>query len=155
MIITSINEYLNKDGNIVAYHGTDVRFNIFNDNDPIFFVDNLKVAKTYGEHIIKAELDIERPIELDFTGKSTYYFIDKWYRPSELAIKIKEYSNDIKNHYTLDDDVEEELLYLGYDKVEIDGIIMYNIQDAKDGIFSSHRPVTNYVVFNKDQIKVL
>jgi len=32
---------------------------------------------------------------------------------------------------------------------------MKNIKDAKDGVFSSYAPATNYVVFDIKQIKIL
>ena len=54
-----------------------------------FFVDNIDVAKTYGDFIIKAKINMDNPIILDFDGLSTYYFYDKWYLPSDLANKIK------------------------------------------------------------------
>ncbi len=138
----------------IVYHGTDSRFNVFNDKTPIFFVDNIKVARTYGDYIIKAKLNLNNPIELDFDGKSTYYFIDKWYIPSELANRIKEISIDIKNGYSLNDEVSEELEYLGWSDLsgDMDVIIMNNIDDVNSGMFSSLPPVTNYVVFNKESI---
>jgi hypothetical protein len=51
-IATTIREYLNenvKDNSDILYHGTDYKFNVFNDNKPIFFVDNVDVARTYGD----------------------------------------------------------------------------------------------------------
>lgn len=77
--------------------------------------------------------------------------------PSELANKIKEIYNDIKKQYQLDDEIEQELEYHGYDglSVDLDGIIMKNIKDANDGVFSSNKPATNYVVFNRNQIKII
>jgi hypothetical protein len=69
---------------------------------------------------------------LDFDGKSTYYFYDKWYLPSDLAIKIKTISDDIKNGYSLDDELKEYLEELGFSffSGDLDGIIMNNISDA-------------------------
>jgi hypothetical protein len=94
-IKTTIRKYLNEnveDNSDILYHGTDYKFNVFNDNKPIFFVDNIDVARTYGNFIIKAKLNMDNPIELDFEGSSTYHFFDKWYLPSDLANTIK---NDI------------------------------------------------------------
>ena len=138
----------------VLYHGSDNEFEIFNDNKPIFFVDDPNIAKTYGNHIIKARLKMENPIELDFDGNSTYYFFNKWYLPSELANEIKKISDDLKNQYTIDDDLKEYLEELGFSELygDLDGIIMKNIRDAKDGVFSTHKPANNFVVFDKQQI---
>lgn len=153
-----IKEFINENiQNNIVYHGTNNKFNIFNDNNPIFFVDNINVAKTYGNIIIKAKLDIQNPIELDFDGKSTYYFYDKWYLPSDLANKIKEISDDLKNQYIIDDDLKDYLELLGFNDLygDLDGIIMKNISDVGNGIFTTHNPATNYVVFNKKQIKLV
>lgn len=140
----------------IAYHGTNDKFDIFNDNKPIFFVKDEEIAKTYGNIIIKAELKIENPIILDFNDKSTYFFIDKWYLPSDLAIKIKEISDDIENHYILSDTIKDELEALDFDDMyDLDGIIMLNINDSLDGVFSDYKSSTNYVVFNKKQIKLI
>lgn len=141
----------------ILYHGTDNRFTIFNDTKPIFFVDNINVARTYGDIIIKAKLNMDNPIELDFDGKSTYYFYDKWYLPSDLANKIKEIASDIKNRYSIDEDLKEylETLYFNDMYGDLDGIIMKNISDAMGGMFSTHKPANNYVVFNKEQITII
>lgn len=162
-IINIINEtilkYLNENNisnnKIIAYHGTDNKFNVFDDSKVIFFVDNIDVAKTYGKYIIKANLIINNPIILDFNENSTYYFYDKWYLQSDLANKIKEISDDIKNGYSIDDELKEYLEELNFNDLygDLDGIIMLNINDNMDDIFSNHKPVTNYVVFNKNQIK--
>ena len=154
-LFDELNESFN-DSNIL-YHGTNKKFNSFNDKNPIFFVDNLDVAKTYGDFIISAKLNIENPIELDFEGKSTYYFFDKWYVPSKLASKIKDIADDIKNRYSLDDELTEYLESLEFSDSygDLDGIVMKNISDANDGMFSTHKLSTNYVVFNKEQIKII
>jgi hypothetical protein len=143
-------------GKIIAYHGTDNAFDVFDDSNPIFFVDNPEIAKTYGDRVIKAELNIEAPVVFDFDGKSTYFFNDKWFVPSELAKYIKGISEDIKNHYQLDDDLVDELAYHEYEGLsgDLDGIIMKNIKDANDGVFSNHDSATNFVVFDKSQIKL-
>ncbi len=142
---------------IVAYHGTDNVFSVFSDSHPIFFVDNPEVAKTYGNKLIKAQLTIENPVIFEFDGKSTYFFDNKWHRPSELAEYIKSISDDIKNHYQINDDLADELAYHDYEgnSGDLDGIIMKDISDAGDGVFSTHKPATNYIVFDNSQIKVL
>jgi hypothetical protein len=160
IIANTIKEYLNEnfeDNSQILFHGTNNKFDIFNDNKPIFFVDDINVARSYGDYIIKAKLNMNNPIELDFEGNSTYHFYDKWYLPSELAKKIKEISNFIKNRYSLDEDLKEYLKYLGFDDLygDLDGIIMNNISDAMGGMFSTYKPVNNYVVFNKNQIRII
>jgi len=94
---------------------------------------------------------------LDFDGKSTYYFYDKWYLTSDLANKIKEIATDIKNHYSLDEDLKEYLESLDFSDMygDLDGIIMKNISDAMGGMFSTHKPANNYVVFDKNQINII
>ena len=159
-IYRTVKKYLNENfdsDKIIAYHGTDNNYNVFDDNKPIFFVEDPEIAKTYGNKIIKAELNINNPIIFDFQGNSTVYFLNKWFIPSELANKIKEISEDIKQHYKLEDDVVDELNYHDYDDKygDLDGIIMKNISDAYDGVFSEHKSTTNYVVFDKNQIKII
>lgn len=142
---------------VIAYHGTDNDFSVFDDSKPIFFVDNPEIARTYGNRVIKVELDIENPVVFDFGGNSTYFFNNKWMVPSELASSINTISDDIKNHYSIDDDVMEELEYHEYSQFsgDLDGIVMKDIKDAMDGMFSTQDSATNYVVFNKSQIKVV
>jgi len=145
-----------EDNSNILYHGTNNKFTVFNDNNPIFFVDNVNVAKTYGDIIIKAKLNMNNPIILDFDGESTYYFYNKWYLPSDLANKIKEIASDIKNRYSLDDDLKEYLESLDFSDMygDLDGIIMKNISDAMGGIFSTYKPANNYIVFDKNQINI-
>lgn len=159
-LATTIEEYLSENTEYsldILYHGTDNIFTVFNDDNPIFFVDDINVARTYGDIIIKATVNMDNPIELDFEGQSTFYFFDKWYLPSDLANKIKEIATDMKNRYRLDDDLKEYLEFFGFSELsgDLDGIIMKNISDAMGGIFSTHKPANNYVVFNKDQINIL
>ena len=158
--IKSFNQFVNEnieDNSDTLYHGTDNKFEVFNDNKPIFFVDDINIARTYGDYIIKAKINMDNPIELDFDGKSTYHFYDKWYLPSDLAEKIKSISDVIKNRYSLDEDLKEYLESLGFSDMygDLDGIIMNNISDALDGMFSTHKLVNNYVVFNKSQIRIV
>lgn len=136
----------------IVYHGSENKFETFRDSDTYFFVDNLDIAKTYGPYITKAKLNLSNPIELDFEGKSTFYFYDKWYIPSELALTLK----DISKYY-MEDDMRDYLLHLGFDDNygKMDGIIMRNIKDSHGDIFSNLPSANNYVVFNKNQIKIL
>lgn len=121
-----------------------------------FFVDNINIARTYGDIIIKAELTINNPVEFDFNNLSTYYFNNKWYLPSDLASYMKTISQDIKKGYSLDDDIKEELEYNDYDMKfgDLDGIIMRDINDSYS-MFSNHHPATNYVVFDSSQINII
>lgn len=141
----------------ILYHGTDSAFSDFNDRLPIFFVDDIDIAKTYGNFVVKARLKMDNPIELDFDGGSTYYFFDKWYLPSELAIRIREIADDIKNRYIIDEDLKEYLESLGFNDMygDLDSVIMKNISDSMGGIFSTHKPTNNYVVFDKNQISII
>ena len=122
----------------------------------LYFLLTEQIARTYGNIIIKARLDINNPIELDFGGSSTYYFFDRWYLPSELADRIKGISIDISNGYLLDDDLVEYLDDLGFSSLygNLDGIIMRNIVDVGVGLFSTETS-NNYVIFNKEQVKKL
>lgn len=162
IIVNEILKYIlneNKDfsDKIIAYHGTNSKFKTFNDSSPIFFVDNIEVAKTYGENIIKVELELNNPIEVDFRGGSTYYFLDKWYYPSDLANKFKEISEDIKLRYVLDDEITNELEDLNFNSLygDLDGVIMKDINDSYDILSIKKTTATNYVVFNKNQIKII
>lgn len=150
-------EYTDEDIPDRWYHGTDGSFNVFDDTKPIFFVDDENIASTYGDVVIQVNLTVNNPIHLDFSGQSTYYFWDAWYLPSDLANKIKEISIDIEYGYSLDDDFKEYLESLDFSDMygELDGILMHNISDAHDGVFSSHATATNCVVFDKSQIKVI
>lgn len=155
-----ISDYLNESNdNIpkILYHGTDIKFNSIDYSKPIFFVNSIDIARTYGKHIIEAQIQMDNPIELDFEGMSTYYFQDKWYVPSELALKIKEIAEDIENGYTIEDDLTDYMETLGYNGMygDLDGIVMKNIRDASDGIFSNNEPANNYVVFKREQVKIL
>ena len=140
-----------------VYHGTDSTFNEFDDSNPIFFVSSEKVAKTYGDNIITAELDLEEPIILDFDGKSTFFLNGEWVLPSEIASLIKEVSEDLVNGYSIDEELEEELLmYYESDHFsDIDGLIMDNINDVGDGVFGFDDTATNYIVFDKNKINIL
>lgn len=156
-ISSRVKKYLTENTSNILYHGTDNKFSIFNDTRPIFFVDNINIARTYGDNIIKAKLNMDNPIELDFDGNSTYYFFDKWYLPSDLANKFKKISDDMKNKYSLDEELVEYLEELGFSGLygDLDGIIMRNIRDTMGDIFSTKEPANNYVVFDKNQITIV
>jgi hypothetical protein len=100
---------------------------------------------------------MNNPIILDFGNNSTFFFIDKWYLPSNLANKIKEISDDIKNNYSLNDDIENELLYNNFNPLygDLYGIIMENIKDDYDFFSKQEKSSTNYVVFDKNQIQII
>lgn len=38
---------------------------------------------------------------------------------------------------------------------DLDGVIMNNISDAMGGMFLTHKPANNYVVFDKNQVKII
>ena len=140
--------------NDVVFHGTDGKFTSFHDHDPIFFSDNIKVAKSYGSTIIKAKLTLDNPLEIDCEGNSTIRFLNKHYLPSDFAKLIKGISNDIKT-YGIDDEMREELdQYDWSDNYgDLDGIVMKNIKDSSGDIFAGDIVANNYVVFNTTQIK--
>ena len=160
-IATTLNEFLNENLQIpdLVYHGSDNRSVSFNNKKPIFFVDDINIAKTYGDYIFSAKIDMDNPLEVDFDGKSTYYFYDKWYLPSQLAERTKEIADDIKMRYSLDDDLVEYLSSLDFSDLygDLDGLIMRNISDpgARADMFVNLKPATNYIIFDKNQIKML
>jgi hypothetical protein len=142
----------------VLYHGTDSKFTSFNDSKPIFFTDNIQVAKSYGSNVIKARLTLDNPIEVDFGGNSTSYFRGKNYVPSDMAKTIKELSDDLKQYGRLEDDemYELEQEYDWSDSYgDLDGIIMKNIKDSYGDMFAGDIVANNYVVFDKNQIKLI
>ena len=158
-MITKFKDFLfeNNNSDIIAYHGSNIRFNKLDDTKPMFFVDNYIIAKTYGDFVYKVKLEINNPVVFDFNDKSTYLFNGKWYIPSELAIYMKNISDDLKNMYSIDDELKDELEYHDFEDVygDLDGIIMKNIKDANDGMFSTFDSATNYVVFDNEQIKII
>ncbi len=95
----------------ILYHGTDSKFTTFNDSKPIFFTDNIQVAKSYGSNVIKVQLKLDNPLEIDCDGNSTCVFRGKNYLPSKLAEVIKELSDDLKKYGRLDDEEMDELEY--------------------------------------------
>lgn len=157
MTLRKLIENIVAESNGVVYHGTNNKFSSFNDTKPIFFSDDIKVAKSYGSTILAAKLDLKNPLEVDFGGSSTIYFVDKNYVPSAFAAKVKEMSNDIKK-YGLDDEIRDELGQYGWSDGfvddDLDGIIMKDIKDSYGDIFAGNIIATNYVVFNKSQIKI-
>lgn len=142
----------------VVYHGTNSSFDTFNDSKPIFFTDNPDVAKSYGDRIIKAKLTLENPIEIDFEGKSTGYFSGKWYVPSDLADRIKLIADDMNKYGRVDDDLIDDMeIDHGWSDNygDLDGIVMKNIKDSYGDVFAGDIVANNYVVFNKNQIKIV
>ena len=160
---------------MILYHGTNSNFNKFSKNNigkntsvasvGFFFTDSIETAKTYGNNILKCEVDLGAYIECDFDGKSTYYFgEEKWYTPNDLAVRIDELNKDIANYvYSIGDmsreEAEEYMDYLGQDggyghlyDDKIDSIICKNIKDNMDfgGELSN-----NYIVFDENRIKIL
>lgn len=142
----------------VLYHGTDSKFTTFNDSNPIFFTDNIQVAKSYGSNVIKAHLTLDNPIEVDFDGNSTSYFRGKHYVPSDMAKIIKKLSDDLTRYGRLEDEDMDDLKQ-EYDwsdlNGDLDGIIMKNIKDSYGDMFAGDIVANNYVVFDKNQIKLI
>jgi len=155
-LIIYINENISSDS-IIVYHGTNNQFQKFNDNAPIFFVDDIEIARTYGRYIIKAILTMDNPIYFDFNNGSTFYFQDRWFVPSALALFMREIHNDMKKFYSLDDDLIDELESHDFSALsgDLDGMVMENIKDSSGELFSSHNSANNYVVFNTNQIKII
>lgn len=160
---------------MILYHGTDSKFNKFSKSKigsntnvtsvGFFFTDNYNTAKSYGDTVLKCDVDLGAYIECDFDGNSTYYFgEEKWYTPNMLAERIDELNKDIANYgYSIGnmsrEEAEEYMDYLGQDggyghlyDDKIDSIICKNIKDNMDfgGELSN-----NYIVFDENRIKVL
>ena len=160
---------------MILYHGTDSKFNKFSKSKigsntnvtsvGFFFTDNYNTAKSYGDTVLKCDVDLGAYIECDFDGNSTYYFgEEKWYTPNMLAERIDELNKDIANYgYSIGDmsreEAEEYMDYLGQDggyghlyDDKIDSIICKNVKDNMDfgGELSN-----NYIVFDENRIKVL
>lgn len=155
MTLRKLIENIIMESNGIVYHGTNNKFSSFNDTKPIFFSDDIKVAKSYGSTIIAAKLDLKNPLEVDFEGSSTVYFVDKFYVPSAFAEKVKDISNDIEK-YGMTDEFRDIFVEYDWSNMygELDGIIMKNIKDSYGDIFAGNIIATNYVVFNKNQIKI-
>lgn len=158
MKLKSILKEILSDG--VVYHGTNNKFTSFDDSKPIFFSDDIKVAKSYGDTILKAKLNLDNPLEVDFERNSTIHFIDKWYVPSDFAALIKGISEDIDKYgglHMIEDSIQEEIGYLGWrdNGAGMDGIIMKNIRDSYGDMFAGNIVANNYVVFDKNRINLV
>lgn len=120
---------------MILYHGTDSKFNKFSKSKigsntnvtsvGFFFTDNYNTAKSYGDTVLKCEVDLGAYIECDFDGQSTYYFgEEKWYTPNMLAERIDEINKNMENRMSIeigdygkseiDDEnsTDDELVYL-------------------------------------------
>ncbi len=141
----------------ILYHGTNNVFRDFNSDKPIFFVDNIDVAKTYGNNIIQASLQINNPIIFDFEHNSTVFFYGKYYLPSVLASFLKSISEEMKKFMSIDEDLKEEMEYHEFNALygDLDGVIMNNIKDSYDAFMDKTPSATNFVVFDKNQIEIL
>ena len=143
----------------VLYHGTDSKFTTFNDSKPIFFTDNIQVAKSYGSNVIKARLTLDNPLVVDCESKSTIFWVNKYYLPSDFALLIGGISDDIdtlNGLHNLSDEIQEEFYQNNWkDNGFLDGIIMKNIKDSYGDMFAGDIVANNYVVFDKNQIKLI
>jgi hypothetical protein len=139
---------------VKVYHGTDSQFSKFKDGIT-FLTDNKEVAKGYGDRVIESYLKLQDPLTFDFEGKSTVYFDNKWRTPSDLANRVKEISDDIANHYSISEDLMEEISQLGYDDlstIRIDGLVLKNIDDVAS-INDRSIVANHYVVFDSKHIQ--
>lgn len=147
---------------ITLYHSTNNVFDTFSlekqgektsGGKGFHFSDNKNVSSTYGENTMPVYLSIKSPITIDFDGKSAVYFMGELMNAQEITDAVYALNEDMRNHYSIDDDVMSELEYLGFNPLvdnEIDGIIFKNIQDS---FGLGGEVANNYVVFNPNQIK--
>lgn len=164
----------------ILYHGTNTKFNKFSKSKigsntqvtsiGFFFTDNINTARSYGDVVLKCEVELESSITCDFEGKSTYLFgEEKWYTPNTLAVRIDEINTDLINYGSVeigDMNSEESAEYLdslGVDKNKetgfshqvddiIDSIICKNVKDNLD---LGEELSNNYIVFDENKIKIL
>jgi hypothetical protein len=146
---------VDKDGKpLVVYHGENTGAKR-NDSGGIFFTDNKDIAKGYGDEVNHAYLKMESPAEFDFEGRSRVSFNGKeGLSPSQLTKEIESIRSDIKNNYSMSDELRGELKEHGFDDLvdkNIDGIVMHNVNDSME--FLSGKTATHYVAFHPTQIK--
>ena len=150
-----------KDGNILlVYHGTDGKFDKFEPNQApgwgtgIYFTDNAKNAKEYGENIIEAYLNIKKPFydtdrKVDISNTKAYKDYIKKLADNE-NMSVEEYEDEYNvdwelvwdDLYNEDGDIEvisKALQELGYDGFIGEGSNNINGQEI--------------VVFNPEQIQ--
>lgn len=143
------------------YHGTDADFDVFDKSkvgkntkvaSAFNFSDSQETAKTYGKRIVPVYANMKNPITIDFDGRSSTYFMGKLRNPQEITDKVRNIVSDMKNRYNIDDDVIDELKYLGFREYsdDLDGIVFKNVLDNY-GL--GGKPSTNYVAFEPNQIK--
>lgn len=143
------------------YHGTDSDFDVFDKSkvgkntkvaSAFNFSDSQETAKTYGKRIVPVYANMKNPITIDFDGRSSTYFMGKLRNPQEITDKVRNIVSDMKNRYNIDDDVIDELKYLGFREYsdDLDGIVFKNVLDNY-GL--GGKPSTNYVAFEPNQIK--
>jgi hypothetical protein len=142
-------------GGVVVYRGDKNSHAEFS-APPFFFVDDLKVAETYGPFLTKARVSMNNPIIFDFGGGSTYFLKGAWLVPSKLVKYVMDIKSDLDSLYALEEEDIEILERHGFSDIygALDGIVIKNIRDAYDA-FSPLPPATNYVVFDKRQIDVM
>ena len=178
---------------MILYHGTNNKFNKFS-KDKIgtntgvtsvgyFFTDSLETAKSYGDIVLKCDVDLVAYIECDFNNTSHTFLIDKEYTPSELAVKIMELNellearSDIRYAFDINMDAEydeetDEVIYPDnyWDEYEIkdyinslgeyssqydDRIDSIICKNVKDNMGFGGKPCNNYIVFDENRIKIL
>lgn len=178
---------------MILYHGTNDKFNKFS-KDKIgsntgvtsvgfFFTDSYETAISYGDIVLKCDVDLGNYIECDFNNTCHTFLIDKEYTPSELAVKIAELNKYLKSHsdirgaFDIDLDIEydeetDEPIYPDnyWDEYEIqdylDSLGTYDHQcddkidsiickNVKDNMGFGGNSCNNYIVFDEDRIKIL
>ena len=128
---------------LVVYHGSrSSGFDIFEENNGIYFTDSTKVAKVYSngwgvspwggmnEGMYNVYLDMRNPIVVDADGKD-------W---DSIGFNLNE---DVLNS------AEEIVMYMRKHNLPNDGIIVKNVVDGDEG----NQIGTNYVVLTPNQIK--
>ena len=170
---------------MILYHGTSTKFNKFSKSKigsntqvtsvGFFFTDNINTAQSYGDIVLKCEVELESSITCNFDGKGTYFFgEEKWYTPNTLAVRIDEINTDLINYGSVeigDMNREEALDYLdylgegdGYDVEDGIGCFLHSADDTIDSIICRKvsdsfdlggTPCNNYIVFDENNIKVL
>ena len=173
-----------------VYHGTNIDFSEFGESmnsltkklglPTYFFTDNPAVASSYGDKILKFELNIDNPLILDMNGSDWMDMHDEIisnlqkYKSKE-AKDLEEYKEEIYSEYEVYEDLPEDirnkldrLSFLADEKemelkdineiygLKYDGVIIKNVYDMadKEPSFNSYSPYgTVYVVFDKNQIR--
>jgi len=158
-------EFVASQGTLV-YHGTNAKIKEFKTgknpasgvkSKGLFFTDDSKAAKTYGDNVVETSIKLDNPMEIDFDGKSTVFFDGKWRSPSNLSNRIYEINDDLSKRYALSEDLLQELDQYGWSPLyadKIDGAVLKNLNDpGKYGDFLSSSTSTGYIILDESAIK--